>query len=123
MVLQASPNGATTHLELFQEATRCFYGQALSPLYMPKPMAQLGIAMRERLGCIIGRVPFERGWMGEYIDRQLIVDATQTHQKLGWKPRPELAILNCIPTMIHNMKNDPQEWQLRFEMSKKGKKR
>ena len=119
-VLQASPNGCTTHLSLFQEATRCHYGASLNPIYVPKPLARAGIRAREVWGRLTGNMPFERSWMGEYIDLQLNVDATRTHQRLGWTPRPELDILNCIPAMIQNRAEDPVQWQLRFEQSKKG---
>ncbi len=122
-VLQASPHGCTTHLELFQEATRCFYGTPRTALYMPKPLARLGIAMREQLGRVTGQMPFERSWMGEYIDLKLNIDASRTHRRLGWSPSEELDILNCMPTMIDNMQTYPEEWQVRYEMSKKGVKK
>lgn len=121
-VLQASPNGCTTHLELFEEATRCYYNEAHAPIYIPKPMARLGIIMREQLGRLTGDMPFERRWMGEYIDLKLNIDARQTHQRLDWKPRPELDVINCMPVMINNMRSNPEEWQKRYEMSRKGKK-
>lgn len=121
-VLQASPNGCTTHLELFQEATRSYYNEARSPIYIPKPMARIGIVMREQLGRLTGNMPFERSWMGEYIDLKLNIDASRTHQRLGWKPTPARDILNCIPVMINNMRTNPNEWQKRYEMSRKGKK-
>ncbi len=120
MVLQASPDGATTHLELYQEATRNFYGSVRSPIYVPKPMAQLGINMRQGLGRVTGKMPFERSWMGNYIDQQLNIDASLTRQRLDWEPHQKLNILDCIPAMVHNMGSDPEEWQIRFELAKKG---
>jgi nucleoside-diphosphate-sugar epimerase len=119
-VLQGCPNGCTTHLELFQEATRCYYGTARRPVYVPKPMARLGIIMREYLGRVTGQMPFERRWMGEYIDLKLNIDATRTHRRLEWQPRPELDILNCIPNMVRNRQNHPQEWERRYQATKKG---
>ena len=121
-VLQASPNGCTTHLELFKESMRSYCGQEQSAIYVPKLLARLGIAMRERWGRVTGKMPFERGWMGEYIDMQLNIDATRTHRRLDWTPREELNILKCIPAMVHNMNNNPTEWQLRAEAAKKGVK-
>lgn len=120
-VLQASPNGCTTHRDLFLTATGCCYGNPLRPLYVPKLLARGGIKLREIWGRVHGPMPFERSWMGEYIDRQLNVDATRTQRRLNWQPHPERAVLACIPTMVRNRAADPSEWQLRFEKSKKGK--
>ncbi len=118
-VLQASPNGSTTHLELYREATRCYYGSPRFPVYVPKPMARLGISMRERAGRITGKMPFERAWMGDYIDLQLNVDSSQTHRRLDWMPRQELQILNRMSTMIHNIQNNPKEWERLSPLRKK----
>lgn len=120
-VLQASPNGCTTHRDLFLTATRYYYGKALRPLSVPKPLARVGIKLRELWGAARGQLPFERSWMGEYIDLQLNVDARHTHRRLGWTPNPELDILKCIPAMIQNRAAQPQRWQECFEGAKKGK--
>lgn len=119
-VLQASPNGCTTHHELFTEATRVYFGSPRRPFYMPKSVARLGINMRERVGRMTGKMPFERAWMGEYIDLKLNIDASRTHRRLNWQPTPELDILRCIPTMIERMRTQPEEWHIRKEMAKKG---
>jgi nucleoside-diphosphate-sugar epimerase len=119
-VLQGCPNGCTTHLDLFQEATRCYFGAPRKPLYVPKPMAHLGIIMRECLGRLTGQMPFERRWMGEYIDLKLNIDATRTHRRLDWKPREDLDILKCIPNMVKNRQNHPNEWERRYQATKKG---
>ncbi|HMQ50981.1 MAG TPA: NAD-dependent epimerase/dehydratase family protein [Anaerolineae bacterium] len=119
-VLQASADGCTTHLELFQEATCAYYGAPRTALYVPKFLARLGIIMREERGRLTGRMPFERRWMGEYIDLKLNIDASRTRRRLGWAPNPELDILKCMPVMIHNMRTNPTEWAIRYEMSKKG---
>jgi nucleoside-diphosphate-sugar epimerase len=119
-VLQGCPNGCTTHLDLFHEATRSYYGTARNPLYVPKPMAHLGIIMREQLGRFTGRMPFERRWMGEYIDLKLNIDATRTHRRLDWKPREDLDILKCIPNMVRNRQEYPEEWERRYQATKKG---
>jgi hypothetical protein len=119
-IFQGCPNGCTTHLDIFQEATRCFYGAPREALYVPKPMARLGIVMREYLGQLTGRMPFERRWMGEYIDLKLNIDATHTHRRLDWKPREDLDILKCIPNMVRNRASHPNEWRRRYEATKKG---
>ncbi len=112
-VAQGSPNGCTTHRQLYDAATQAFYGHARPPMMIPKPVARLGIRMREGLGRVTGKMPFERAWMGAYIDEQLTVDATRTHQKLGWSPRSELDILARVPVMVQHWKTEPQEWARR----------
>lgn len=119
-ILQASPNGCTTMRELYEQATRHHFGNPRRWIYIPKLLARLGIRMREVRGRATGVMPFERSWMGDYIDLKLDVDARYTHQRLGWRPSPELGILNCIPRMIHNRVMDPDEWRRRYERSRKG---
>lgn len=118
-VLQGSPSGATAEFELYREATRAYFGAPRPALPMPKPIARMGITMREQLGRLTGRMPFERSWMGEYIDLRLNVDASRTHRRLGWTPNPELHILKRIPVMIENLRRQPDEWQRRYLQRKK----
>ncbi len=119
-VLQASPNGCTSQRELFEQATLHQFGKPRRWLYVPKPLARMGIYMRLALGRAIGVLPFERPWMGEYIDEQLNVDASRTHERLAWRPSRELEILNCIPTMVYNRRSHPDEWRQRYERARKG---
>jgi nucleoside-diphosphate-sugar epimerase len=122
-VLQGSPDGATTHLDLYRTATYSFYGAPRRPICMPKPLARLGIAMREAVGRATGHMPFERSWMGEYIDLQLAVDASRTRHRLDWSPNPDLFILKRIPFMIQNMRQHPDQWQQRNDQWKRARGR
>jgi nucleoside-diphosphate-sugar epimerase len=117
-VLQASPDGSTTHLELYRQITRSFYYSPRFPMYIPRFLARPGIKMREKLGRITGHMPFERSWMADYIDLRLEVDASRTRRRIDWAPNPDLHILKCIPLMIKNMCNNPWEWKLRRERKK-----
>ncbi len=118
-VLQGSPTGATAEVELYREATQAYFGASRFALPVPKPIARIGIAMREQLGRLTGRMPFERSWMGEYIDLRLNVDASRTHRRLGWTPSPELHILKRIPLMVDHLRHQPDEWQWRHVQRKK----
>jgi hypothetical protein len=51
--------------------------------------------------------------MGRFIDQQLRVDARRTRERLGWRPRPRLAILRRLPFVVQNRKAFPVEWQRR----------
>jgi len=112
-VLVASPDGATSHRELFEEATRDFEGEARRPVRMPRPLCGPGMWARELVGRIAGDVPFERPWMARYIDRKMTIDASRTRARLGWAPRERLEVLRRLPFLIENLKTDPLEWNLR----------
>ncbi len=120
-VLQASPDGSTTHLELYKKATQFFFGVPRSSIHVPKPFARSGIVLRERLGRIMGNIPFERSWMADYIDLRLDIDASRTRSLLNWAPNENLHILKRIPYMIQNMKDHPEEWKKRSRQNKRSR--
>jgi len=111
-VLLASPDGATTHAELFEAATRCHFGAPRKPWFISPRLAAVGIRLRELGGRMIGRMPFERSWMVDYIDRQLAIDAARTRRRIDWAPNPELHVLAHIPKMVENLNRDRREWLL-----------
>jgi nucleoside-diphosphate-sugar epimerase len=112
-VLIASPEGATTHRDLFREATRAAFGTERRPLFAPRPLAAVGIRAREWWGRRRGRLPFERSWMVDYIDLQLRVANAATRRRLDWAPNPELHVLRRLPVLVGNMKEHPDEWKIR----------
>jgi len=109
-VFMLGPDGATTHRELYDAATREAVGRPRRPILLPAPLCRLGIRLRCAACEAIGVRPFERPWMGRYIDKQLAVDARQTRQRLGWEPRPRLAILRRLPFLLENMHTHPVDW-------------
>ena len=115
----ASPDGATSHRELFELATRFRYGKARKPILMPKPLAAFGVLARDLLGRLIGHRPFERPWMMRYLDRALTVDSTRHAQALDWAPTPRLHVVRRILFLIEKMKSDPSEWTLLNEAAMK----
>jgi nucleoside-diphosphate-sugar epimerase len=114
-VLQASPDGSTTHLELYRAVTRSLCGSPRFAVCLPKFIARPGIIAREKWGRITGRMPFERSWMADYIDLRLDVDASRTRRRLDWAPNPELHILKRMACVVDNMRTYPEEWELRSE--------
>ena len=113
VVLNASTNGAVTHQQLFEVATRYYYGETREPIHIPKFLAGPGVVARDALGRLLGKRPFERPWMAKFIDLQLTADASRTQELLGWRPHPRLDILQRVPFLIENMKTDPLEWSRR----------
>ena len=114
-IYNASPDGSTSHIELFKIATRYFYGREISPLKMPKCLAAPGMAARQILGDLLGNPPFERCWMVRYIDKKLNIDSARTQRELGWQPTPRLHILRRLLLLIENMKTHSDVWHLRNE--------
>ena len=112
-VLLASPDGATTHIDLFNAATRCWFGAARKPLHVEPRLATVGIRLRELLGRLTGMMPFERSWMVEYIDRQLNIDAARTRRRIDWAPNPDLDVLASLDDMVRNLRADGREWRRR----------
>ena len=109
----SSPNGATSHLELFETATAAQFGQRTTPLFVPRPVCRSALHLRDVLGRSTGIHSFERSWMGRMIDLRLEVDANKTRKRLGWAPRARLGILRRMPFVIQNRKAFPSEWHRR----------
>lgn len=113
MIFNASPNGSTSHKELFEIATRYYFGKSSKPIYVPKWLAWTGVFMMDALGRFIGKRPFVRTWMIEYVDHKMEIDANFTQQLLEWEPFPRLGILRRLLFLIENMKSNPIEWEAR----------
>jgi nucleoside-diphosphate-sugar epimerase len=109
-VLLASPDGSTSHLELFEAVTARWFGALKHPIHISPAMAAMGIRMRELLGRIIGRMPFERSWMVDYIDARLTVDATRTRRRIDWAPNLDRHVLMTLSAMLDNLRVDRREW-------------
>lgn len=112
-VLIASCSGAVTHAQLFEAATNAYFGRRVKPIFMPKPLSRIGLYGMDWLGRALGQRPFERPWMGKYIDLQLTTLATRTYERLGWTPNPRLDILRRMPFLVEHLKTDPVEWNRR----------
>jgi nucleoside-diphosphate-sugar epimerase len=112
-VLIASPDGCVSHLEAFDAATVAFYGRRTKPLLVPAPLSRLGLHALDLGGRLLGNRPFERPWMGKYIDLRLNADAKRTRHRIGWSPVPRLDVLRRMPFLVENLKTDPIEWHRR----------
>lgn len=107
----ASPDFPVSHEKLYKLATRFYYGKSRQPFYMPKPLSVAGVYMLFYLGKLIGKTPFEKPWMMEYVDKQLLVNAEYTRNMLDWKPRDRYIIQRRLLYMIENMKAYNVEWE------------
>lgn len=119
-IYNASPNGCSTHNELFNIATRDYYGTARKTIMMPKLIALAGVITRDWLGNLgLIKKPFEKPWMIKYIDLKLNIDANYTQEQLGWKPTPRYLIERRLLFLLVNMKSHNNEWILRNEAALK----
>ena len=112
-ILIASPDGAISHMQLFEAATRYYFGKPGRPIFMPRRLAGPGIRARDLAGRLTGERPFERPWMARYIDLEMTIDASRSRRRLDWSPRARLEIIRRIPFMLENLKTDPIEWNRR----------
>ena len=112
-VLIASTDGCVSHRDTFAAATQARFGQPLSPVTTERHLAHFGLWLMEKLGEWRAEAPFERAWMGKYIDRRLNVNAQRTRERIGWAPNPRLYVLRRIPFLVENLRANPLEWQQR----------
>jgi len=96
--------------ELHALATHHYFGKEIKPLFIPSGLARLGVLWRDFYGRIIGKRPFERLWMTEYIDKQFPTDCSYTRETLNWFPKPRHHISRRLLHLIENLKSQPDEW-------------
>jgi nucleoside-diphosphate-sugar epimerase len=111
----ASPSGTVTHKQLFEAATKYFYGRPRKAIRIPKVIALPGVIARTTLSNLVGEKPFERPWMMKYIDKKLVVDSHYTSQTLSWEISPRNNIIRRLLFMIENMKSHYVDWTLKNE--------
>ena len=111
----ASPDGSTTHRELYHTTIKYYFHEKRKAYNIPKFVAGFGVWFLDFLGRLLGERPFERPWMSRYIDEQLNVNAVYTREQLGWQPVKRYHILRRLLFMLENLKSDPLTWQYRNE--------
>lgn len=102
--------GATSHQELFDLATRLYFGEIKHPVFMSKWLATIGVYLQYFLGSLIGKKPFVRPWMMKLIDLKLTAESAYTRKTLGWQPPPRLHILQRLLFLVENLKSSPFQW-------------
>ncbi|MEW6366257.1 MAG: NAD(P)-dependent oxidoreductase [Acidobacteriota bacterium] len=120
VTLVASTDGAVSHLDLFESATTAYLGRRVRPTFMPKLICRIGLYAMDWMGRVLGSRPFERPWMGQYIDLEMTVKAKVTREMLDWSPKARLQILRRIPFLMENLKTNPIEWGSRNRAAMKG---
>lgn len=109
----ASSSHSNSHEELFELATKFFFGKSRRPFHMPKYISFFGLIALDILGRFTGNRPFERPWMIKYVDKQLLIDNSYTLNALKWRPTKRYMVNRRLLFLIENMKSYPFEWQKR----------
>ncbi|HEY3350479.1 MAG TPA: NAD(P)-dependent oxidoreductase [Thermoanaerobaculia bacterium] len=109
-VLIASPDGATSHSELFAATMAHESPLPAPPILMPKVLCGPGMWARDLAGRLLGARPFERPWMAEYIDTVMAIDASKTRARTGWAPRDRLEVIRRLPFLLENRRTYPLDW-------------
>ena len=112
-IVQACTNGATSHRQLYELATRHFYGEERKPVCMPAAVLIPGLHALRLIGRVTGNMPFEQPWMLRYVDEKLNVDASKTYDLLHWRPNPRHAIDRRIRYLLEHLKAEPHLWNLK----------
>jgi len=115
----ASPNGSTSHIELYKIGTKLYFGKERFAIKMPKLISRIGVRVLYYLGKALGKPPFERPWMTDYIDLKLTTDASYTMNILDWEPSPRRLIERRLLYLIEHMRALPIEWQMRNQVALK----
>ena len=116
----ASPDKPASHLELFGQATRNYFGEQRKPILIPKILAFPGLIIKQLLSKIgLMPKPFERFWMLKYIDLKMEIDASLTREIMEWEPVPRYNIMRRSLFLQEKMKSHPGEWNLKNEIALK----
>ncbi len=114
-VLIASPDIPVTHKEIFEISNRYFYGHTVRPYFLPKFLALPGLYLKKILNMFrpTNYEVFERPWMVKYIDKKMNVNAKKSREILKWEPTPRLNLKRRLIFLLENLKNHPDEWNIR----------
>ncbi|MDY0391598.1 MAG: NAD(P)-dependent oxidoreductase [Desulfobulbus oligotrophicus] len=110
-VFNGGPDGAVSHLELFNVATQFYYNAPRKPFFTPRWLLKPMVLARYVLCHLQGKEPFERLWMLDYIDQQLVADSARTRDQLDWKVTPRKTIIRRLVFLVENMKKNPELWR------------
>jgi len=114
-VFLGSQHGAVSHRDLFLALRRCRSNRTSvsDPIHVSVTVARAGLAMKTLLGRILGRLPYERAWMLDYVDRPWVADTTRTREKLGWDCAQEMQISARLPVILDRFRRHRRQWKRR----------
>ena len=90
-------------------------------LEVPKPIAKVGAWLEDRSEPIVpdnldrGEKPFIKPFMVDMASDHYALDIRRAHSKLSWMPKK--SVLETLPKIIANLKEDPISWYKRNRIS------
>lgn len=121
-VFLASPDGAVLHRDLFPVIHAAGkIGPPRGPIFVSPKLAKIGLHAGRVIGRLAGRVPFERPWMLDYVDRPWVVDAAHTRRRLDWSCTAGLGILDRLPVILEHFLGDRPLWVHRNRVRTEGR--
>ena len=109
----AAPPAATSHREIFLRVRELVSLRPERPLSVPPALARAALVVAERAGELVGRPPFLRPWMLDYLGRRLETDPSRTRRELGWTATPRRFLLRRLPLLLEMARSDPWQWHRR----------
>lgn len=117
LTLIASPNGTVSHNDLYNAATKYYFGKYKKPIRIPRLIAYPGVVGMNFLSNLLGFKSFEKPWMIKYVDKKLVVDSTFTQKLLSWEASRRYDVLRRLLFLLENRKNHFITWSIRNEMA------
>lgn len=120
-IYNASPDGSTSHKDLFEVATNYYYGKSIKTVFVPRLLTYPGLVIKNLISRILHPMiePFETFWMIKYIDRKLEVNSKYTQNTLEWEPARRYHVLRRLLFLLEKRKSHPDEWKFRNEATLK----
>lgn len=120
-VYNASPDGSTSHKEIFEISTRYYFGELKKPIHLPKYVAYPALVLRRFLKIfhLTSEEPFEQFWMIRYIDKKLNIDTAYTKSVLNWQPTARYHLTRRLLFLLEKLKSHPDEWRVKNEAALK----
>lgn len=84
---------------------QAIHGSDWSTLYVPPTLAKIGASV---IDAVQGGGAFIKPFMVALADDHYALDIRRANQLLGWSPKHRL--LDVLPTIIENLRRDPQRW-------------
>jgi nucleoside-diphosphate-sugar epimerase len=110
-----SPDNPVSQQEIFEIATRYYYGYQIKPYLLPKLLIYPGLFLKKILNIFDSdsEQSLEKLWMIKYLDKKLLIDAHFTRRMLDWEPTQRLLLQRRLLFLIENYKIHPNEWKIR----------
>lgn len=92
-----------TYKDLQDKIGKLLHGEEWFTYEIPKAIAKAGAWVRDLVGD-----PFIKPWMIDRADDHYELDISRAKEYLDWEPKHR--VMDTLPTIIENLKQDPEKW-------------